>query len=1146
MASTSSSSKSAPTTTHYEYDVFLSFRGEDTRHSFTDHLYKALHQAGIRTFRDDDEIREGQQLKPEIERSITSSRASIIVISNNFANSRWCLDELSLILQQKRNARHLVFPVFYGVDPSDVRNQRESFTIEAKEGSKWTEDNVKRWKEALTEVADLKGMVVSGSETAFIADIVQKVYCQLDLKLLSTPTGLTGIETRAEDINSWLRSEQPDNSVLAICGMGGSGKTTLAKYIYNLNKQNFECSSFLEGIENQPAVLLGLQKQLLRDVSGNNIMISNLSEGTFQIEKVIEKKRVLIVIDDIDDKDTLNTLVGTKVFHTQSKIIITTRHLSIHTWVGSISYGCTVHKIELLNDHESLELLSYHAFGSKVPMKGFKELAIQLSQYCEGNPLALKVLGSSLSEGQGTRIETWRSTMNSLNSLKGDINIKIQGVLQKSFDTLPCESHRELFLHIACLFLGEYADDVSIILEDDYHAESGIVTLINRCLVTDPRVSGDKLAMHKLLQDMARNIVRKDSKDPAEHSRVWRHDECKTLLRNGDGSKTIEGLVLNMIEAEEGMRSEAFKTSSLTKMKNLKFLHLENVKLTGTYKNFPDLRWLRWHKCYLKTIPAGLLTNCLVALHMKLGDLEEFNPPPMVLNSLKILDLSLSYKLVSICNLHRLPKLVVLDLCGCISLSHVCKTVRYLKNLSFLSLSGCTRLWKALSNQKCVNQLERLKALCICGGTPEQLLFALPQSLSTLNLSDCSFEILPHCVDLKMLQSLCLNSCSNLKSLSCLPSTLKRLRVAWCTSLERITFQSARFTLQEFCYEGCFKLFEIEGLFKLVSIEKVDEADLGHMQWIKAYKDHKVDLVGDVITKGRTWNIQMLYEYGIRSTYLQGIKDQSMETHEYTSSSNILSFRVPQHPKKHKIHGLNVTALYESSDDEDRYTEPPPLFARISNRSRGVTWVYSPVVYCKPRVDEDVVWLSYWPIGNLLDAGDEVHVHILAEEGTIITSGYGASVVYKDGGEVEEKSEEEVIGGDLSRFEVTKGGYYLCRRDFFNSIIPAIFFGDNIHITDSRRWRTIRQIPGSEEFNNFRNPNHFKWKITLGVNFNSESEIKKIVKAVSSVPGVESVSNDKEIGRLNLIGRFDHQAVVTCVREFKKMVQILQRDLFEF
>ncbi|KAJ0467610.1 putative leucine-rich repeat domain superfamily [Helianthus annuus] len=175
---------------------------------------------------------------------------------------------------------------------------------------------------------------------------------------------------------------------------------------------------------------------------------------------------------------------------------------------------------------------------------------------------------------------------------------------------------------------------------------------------------------------------------------------------------------------------------------------------------------------------------------------------------------------------------------------------------SYLSLLGCTRLWKALSNHKCVNQLERLKALCICGGIPEQPLFALPQSLSTLFLSYNSFEILPSYIDLKMLQSLYLTGCPNLKSLSCLPSRLKRLRVGWCTSLERITFQSARFTLEKFCYEGCFKLFEIEGLFKLVSIEKLDEADLGYMQWIKAYKDHKVDLVGDEITKGRTWNIQ--------------------------------------------------------------------------------------------------------------------------------------------------------------------------------------------------------------------------------------------------------------------------------------------------
>ncbi|KAI3724967.1 hypothetical protein L1987_64736 [Smallanthus sonchifolius] len=165
------------------YDVFLSFRGEDTRHSFTDHLYHALLQAGLRTFRDNDEIDRGEELKPEIETAIIESRASIVVLSENYANSIWCLDELCLILEHRRKLNHFVLPVFYHVDPSDVRNQRRSFAnegsmwtsvanltsnclaclgVEAKEGPKWMEVNVRRWKAALTEVANLTGFQLSG------------------------------------------------------------------------------------------------------------------------------------------------------------------------------------------------------------------------------------------------------------------------------------------------------------------------------------------------------------------------------------------------------------------------------------------------------------------------------------------------------------------------------------------------------------------------------------------------------------------------------------------------------------------------------------------------------------------------------------------------------------------------------------------------------------------------------------------------------------------------------------------------------------------------------------------------------------------------------------------------------------------------
>ncbi|KAI3827406.1 hypothetical protein L1987_01479 [Smallanthus sonchifolius] len=158
MASTSSSTSPPNHSQAVRFDVFLSFRGEDTRHAFTDHLYHALRGAGLDIFRDDDEIGRGLELKPEIEAAVIESRASIIVLSKNYANSRWCLNELWLILEKRKKCGHFVLPIFYHVDPSDVRNQTGSFVIEE---SKGTVDDVRRWKEALTKVANLTGEVLS-------------------------------------------------------------------------------------------------------------------------------------------------------------------------------------------------------------------------------------------------------------------------------------------------------------------------------------------------------------------------------------------------------------------------------------------------------------------------------------------------------------------------------------------------------------------------------------------------------------------------------------------------------------------------------------------------------------------------------------------------------------------------------------------------------------------------------------------------------------------------------------------------------------------------------------------------------------------------------------------------------------------------
>ena len=160
MASTSSFTASSSSTLFIPktstYDVFLSFRGEDTRYNFTDHLYQALVRRGIRTFRDD-KIRRGEGVAPELLKVIEESRTSVIVFSKNYAHSRWCLDELVKIMECQKDLGHTVFPIFYHVYPSDVRRQKGSFG-EAFAGyeENW-KDKIPRWRTALTEAANLSG-----------------------------------------------------------------------------------------------------------------------------------------------------------------------------------------------------------------------------------------------------------------------------------------------------------------------------------------------------------------------------------------------------------------------------------------------------------------------------------------------------------------------------------------------------------------------------------------------------------------------------------------------------------------------------------------------------------------------------------------------------------------------------------------------------------------------------------------------------------------------------------------------------------------------------------------------------------------------------------------------------------------------------
>uniref|UniRef100_A0A7N2L6L7 ADP-ribosyl cyclase/cyclic ADP-ribose hydrolase n=1 Tax=Quercus lobata TaxID=97700 RepID=A0A7N2L6L7_QUELO len=144
----------------WKRDVFLSFRGEDTRNNFVGHLHASLERSGINTFKDDQKLQKGEEISSALLTAIGESRFSIVILSKNYASSTWCLKELVKIVEC-RSKGQTIYPIFYDVDPSEVRHHKGNFGV-ALENHERTLikpdlEKVQSWRLALTEVASLSG-----------------------------------------------------------------------------------------------------------------------------------------------------------------------------------------------------------------------------------------------------------------------------------------------------------------------------------------------------------------------------------------------------------------------------------------------------------------------------------------------------------------------------------------------------------------------------------------------------------------------------------------------------------------------------------------------------------------------------------------------------------------------------------------------------------------------------------------------------------------------------------------------------------------------------------------------------------------------------------------------------------------------------
>ncbi|PRQ34054.1 putative TIR domain, winged helix-turn-helix DNA-binding domain-containing protein [Rosa chinensis] len=474
--------------------------------------------------------------------------------------------------------------VFFNVDPSDVRHQRKSFAEAfAKHEVKFSNDpeKVEKWREALRKVANLSGWDAKNykCESELIEVIVKRVWEKVrpTITLSDSKEKLVGIEFRLWQMGLLLAPEEKDVRFIGIWGMGGVGKTTLARLVFERISHHFEVAEFLD-VRKFHGPLVNLQKQVLSPVLKENVsLVWDEYRGTFFVRKCLSNKKVLLVVDDVDSCDLLEKVARDKSwFGDGSRIIVTTRDKRVLV-KNDIKLS-----VELvgLNVSDALELFSHKAFKKDQPEEGFLELSKSFVYYSKGLPLALKTLGSSLYQ---RKLEEWNSTSE---SLKRILNPTIFDSLKLSYDALN-HLQQEIFLDIAFFYKGVEKGRVNQLLEYyyDYNCLIEINVLIEKSLLT---IDWDNnVGMHGLIEEMAWEIVCQHSREePGLRSRLCHRKDIFLVFTGNTGTDAIKGIRLCLPCLEEADSSWNFDCFS--RMRKLKFLEFDNLIITSVPKFLPN------------------------------------------------------------------------------------------------------------------------------------------------------------------------------------------------------------------------------------------------------------------------------------------------------------------------------------------------------------------------------------------------------------------------------------------------------------------------------------------------------------------------------------------------------------------------------
>ncbi|MFS7950918.1 putative P-loop containing nucleoside triphosphate hydrolase, leucine-rich repeat domain superfamily [Helianthus anomalus] len=580
------------------------------------------------------------------------------------------------------------------------------------------------------------------------------------------------MEPRLQDLEKSLDIASNEVRMIGIKGMGGAGKTTLARAVFDRISVHFEAKSFVENVrevsKESLSGLLSLQRKFLSDLlngQGNNV--GSVHDGKNMLKTKLRGRKVLVVLDDVDHQEQLEALAGDlNWFKPGSRIIITTRDEQV-----LIAHRVErIRDVSLLSHEEAIGLFSRHAFGKDLPIQEYEKESQQVVQYAAGLPLTIKVLGSFLC---GKDKLEWGSALARLK------RIPLKETLEKlelSYESLE-DDYKEIFLDVACILKWWEKNEAIRMLEScGFQAIIGLRVLEQRSLIT---FRNNYVSMHDHIEEMGKNIVRRlEPDDPYKHSRLWIQEEIEDVLRSDFVSEATRCIRLKV--------TPDIVLKGLGNLKKLRCLIVDPtcfdkdrydlVKIDELSQYFPNaLRYLKWpgypHRCLPETFQA----NNLVELHMSDSKIEQLWVGGEALKKLK--SITLSYSKLKTLDLGLTPNLVRLDLSFCSDLVELHVPVGCLKRLTYLKLEDCKRL-KSVSFIKDLESLENLNVSGLHLKEFQNIILCHSNSnLQQLDFGGNDIENLPSSIgNLHKLVNLSFSWCVKLKSLPGSICSLQHLR----------------------------------------------------------------------------------------------------------------------------------------------------------------------------------------------------------------------------------------------------------------------------------------------------------------------------------------------------------------------------------